>query len=108
MLNRKELGAAIKKARMENKITQEKLAEMLDISPVHIKQLEAGTRMPSVELLYNLAITLNISVDDVFFQRKPSDAELLGKIERILSICTQHDLRVVYATASALKDKDIQ
>ncbi len=106
MLNRKELGTAIKNARMENKLTQEKLAELLSITPVHVKQLEAGTRLPSVEVLHNIAVTLNFSVDEVFFPGKSADTELMGKIERILRLCTHHELRVVYATASALKDKD--
>ena len=108
MLNRKEFGTTIKNARMENRLTQEKLAELLNITPVHVKQIEAGTRMPSVEVLYNIAITLNFSVDNAFFPEKSGDKEMLCKIERILRICTPHDLRVVYATASALKDKDFE
>lgn len=106
MINRKEFGTTIRNARMENRLTQEKLAELLGITPVHVKQIEAGTRMPSVEVLYNIAVTLNLSVDDAFFPEKSDDKEMLSKIERILRICTPHDLRVVYATASALKDKD--
>ena len=51
---RNELGNAIRNARMEKKLTQEKLAELVNISPVHVKQIEAGTRMPSVEVLYFL------------------------------------------------------
>ena len=108
MLNRKEFGATIRNSRMENRLTQEKLAELLNITPVHVKQIEAGTRMPSVEVLYNIAVTLNLSVDDAFFPEKAHNKELLGKIERILRVCTPHDLRVVYATVSALKDRDLE
>ncbi len=108
MLNRKKFGTTIRNARMENRLTQEKLAELLGITPVHVKQIEAGTRMPSVEVLYNIAVTLNLSVDDAFFPKKATDEEMLHKIERILRICTPQDLRVVYATASALKDKEIE
>ncbi|MBN7771746.1 helix-turn-helix domain-containing protein [Clostridium aminobutyricum] len=106
MLNRKEFGSAIRNARLENKLTQERLAEMVGVTPVHVKQLEAGTRMPSVEVLHDIAIVLNLSVDRVFFPTETKDSELLDKIERVLRLCTPHDLRVVYATASALKDKD--
>jgi transcriptional regulator with XRE-family HTH domain len=107
MLNRKEFGAAIRKARLENKLTQEKLAEMLGVSPVHVKQLEAGSRMPSLEVLHDIAITLNFSVDQVFFPVKTENVELLDKLERLLRLCTPQDLYVVYATASALKDRNI-
>ena len=105
MLNRKEFGAAIKSARVENNLTQEKLAELLGITPVHVKQLEAGNRMPSVEVLYDIAITLNFSVDSVFFPVKSNNLASLDKVERILRLCTPQDLYVIYATANALVDK---
>ncbi len=108
MLNRKEFGAAIRNARIENKLTQEKLAEMLGVTPVHVKQLESGSRMPSVELLHSIAITLNFSVDRVFFPVKAENTEMLSKLERLLHLCTPHDLCVVYATANALTDKEIR
>lgn len=104
-MDRKALGAAIKAARSENKITQEQLAEMIGIVPSHVKQIEAGTRSPSVEVLYKLAHKLNISVDDIFFPGRKDDQELLYKIERSLHGCSVHDLRVVYSTITALKDK---
>ena len=108
MLNRKEFGAAIRNARLENKLTQEKLAEVLGVTPVHVKQLEAGSRMPSLELLHNIAVTLNFSVDGAFFPAEAKNADMLDKLERILHLCTSHDLRVVYATAIALTDRDAE
>ena len=106
MLNRKEFGAAIRNARLENKLTQEKLAEVLGVTPVHVKQLEAGSRMPSLELLHTIAVTLNFSVDEAFFPAEEKNMNMLDKLHRILNLCTPHDLRVVYATANALTDKE--
>ncbi|HHV12554.1 MAG TPA: helix-turn-helix transcriptional regulator [Clostridiales bacterium] len=104
-LDNKALGAAIKAARLEKRITQEQLAEIIEVAPSHIKQIEAGTRNPSIEVLYKLAQALNFSVDDVFFPGRKSDQELLYKIERSLQDCSVHELRVVYSTITALKDK---
>jgi transcriptional regulator with XRE-family HTH domain len=106
LLDRKTLGAAIKAARSENKVTQERLAEMVGIAPSHVKQIESGSRSPSVEVLYKLAYTLNFSVDDAFFPGRKADQKLLYKIERSLQECSVHELRVVYSTITALKDKD--
>ena len=105
LMDRKTLGAAVKAARLENKLTQEQLAEMVGIVPSHVKQIEAGSRSPSVEVLYKLAHTLNFSVDDIFFPGRKGDQELLYKIERSLQQCSVHELRVVYSTITALKDK---
>ncbi len=106
MINRKEFGSAIRSARIENKLTQEKLAELLGVTPVHVKQIEAGTRLPSLEVLYNIAITLNFSVDGVFFPNKTDKIELVDKLNRLLHLCTAHELHVIYATTKALKDRD--
>lgn len=105
MLNRKEFGSAIRNARLENKLTQERLAEMLEVTPIHVKQLESGARMPSLEVLYAIATTLNFSVDEAFFPAKPENQELMDKLERLLHLCTPQELRVVYATARALQEK---
>jgi transcriptional regulator with XRE-family HTH domain len=99
------MGAAIKAARLENKLTQEKLSEMIGIAPSHVKQIEGGSRSPSVEVLYQLAHTLNFSVDDIFFPGRKNDQKLLYQIERSLQDCSVHELRVVYSTITALKDK---
>lgn len=104
-MDRKALGAAIKAARVENKITQEQLAEMIGIAPSHVKQIEAGNRNPSVEVLFKLAQTLNFSVDEIFFPGGKNEPELLYKIERSLKQCSVHELRVLYSTLTALKDK---
>ncbi len=104
-MDRKALGAAIKAARLENRLTQEQLSEMVGIVPSHVKQIEAGTRSPSVEVLYKLAHTLNFSVDEIFFPGRKGDQKLLYKIERSLQECSVHELRVVYSTITALKDK---
>lgn len=102
--NSKALGAAIKAARTENRITQEQLAEIIGVAPSHIKQIEAGNRNPSIEVLYHLAQALNFSVDDVFFPGRKDDQELLYKIERSLHDCSVRELKVVYSTITALKD----
>ena len=104
-LDSKALGTAVKAARTENKITQEQLAEMIGVAPSHIKQIEAGNRNPSIEVLYKLAQTLNLSVDEIFFPNRKEDPALLYKIERSLQDCSVHELKVVYSTITALKDK---
>jgi transcriptional regulator with XRE-family HTH domain len=105
-LDKKALGAAIKTARLENKLTQERLAENINVAPVHIKQVEAGSRKPSIDVLYRLAVTLNISIDAVFFPERMDDGrELQHKIERCLNNCSLHELNVIYTTVTAMINK---
>lgn len=53
------LGDTIRRARMDNKMTQEQLAEAINISPTHMKHIESEHRKPSVEVLFLLADVLN-------------------------------------------------
>ena len=48
----RQLGEAIRAARMKKGLTQEVLAERLDITPIHLKNIEGHRRLPSVPLLF--------------------------------------------------------
>lgn len=65
------LGNAIRNARMQRGLSQEYLAEMFDVTPTHIRHIESGHRKPSIELLFQLAKRLDISLDALIFQDKP-------------------------------------
>ena len=53
------LGDTIRQARMDNKMTQEQLAEAINISPTHMKHIESEHRKPSVDVLFSLADVLS-------------------------------------------------
>ena len=48
------LGDTIRAARMKKGYTQEVFAEMLDITPVHLANIEGSRRKPSVPLLFQM------------------------------------------------------
>ena len=69
-MDMQELGKAIRSARMRKGITQEALAEMLDITPIHLKNIEGSRRKPSVPLLFEMMEILDMSVDALVFQSR--------------------------------------
>ena len=70
------LAKIVKKARLEKKLTQEKLAERIDVRPRTILQIENGRGNPQVDVLFPLVRALDIEPDEVFYydQREPSTA----------------------------------
>lgn len=62
-----DLGNAIRTARMKKGYTQERLSEILDITPGHLQQMEGGRRNPSVPLLFQMMELLDFSVDALVF-----------------------------------------
>ena len=64
------LGNAIRDARLKKGYTQDKLSEMLDITLVHLANIEGGRRNPSVPLLFQMMELLDFSVDTLVFPER--------------------------------------
>lgn len=60
------MGSAIKKLRMESKITQEEVAQHLGISFQAVSKWETGTTMPDISLLPEIAAFFGVRIDDLF------------------------------------------
>ncbi len=101
------LGEHIRRARLEKGLSQENLAELLDITPTHIKHIESGHRKPSVEVLLKLASQLNMSVDNLVFQTENPENQMIRQIENLLPRCSKRDLNIVLDILnSMLKNKE--
>ncbi len=57
------MGDRIKEARKEKHFTQESLAEILDITPYYMGELERGNKTPSLDLFIKLVEALDVSAD---------------------------------------------
>lgn len=65
MIDSKKMGNFIAGKRKELKMTQQQLAEKLNISFQAISKWENGTTYPNVELLYQLSEALQVTVDEI-------------------------------------------
>lgn len=61
-----DIGNAIKKLRVDRKITQEEVAQYLDISFQAVSKWETGTTMPDITLLPKIADFFGVRIDDLF------------------------------------------
>ena len=65
MTRLKTLGENIKKYRSLNNLSQEKLAEKVDLTREHIAAVETGKEYISLKRLFLIADTLNVPVKDL-------------------------------------------
>lgn len=81
-----ECGMRISKLRMECGKTQQQMSDKLNISLDHYRALENGRRGGSLDLLIELAITFDISLDYLILGRvKYSDTERIQReLENIM------------------------
>ena len=64
-MNPKKTGEYILKKRKDKKITQQELAELLNVTNKAVSRWETGEGYPDISLLPQLAIILQCSVDDI-------------------------------------------
>ena len=55
MVDQVAIGARIKAARERVHLTQEKLAEIVDISPTHMSVIERGVKTPKLDTFVRIA-----------------------------------------------------
>ncbi len=57
-----KIGLKIKLERAKRKLSQEKLAELADLSKTHVGDIERGATIPTVETLNRIANALGITL----------------------------------------------
>jgi transcriptional regulator with XRE-family HTH domain len=63
--HRRKLGDGIRKYRKEAGLTQEKLAEKVDLNPVYMGQIERGYKVPTVDVLLRVARAVGVRLRDI-------------------------------------------
>lgn len=63
---RRRLGERIRTLRQGESLSQHDLAERANISPAQISMIERAASSPSLEALYRIAQTLNVSLSELF------------------------------------------
>lgn len=66
-MDKKEIGIRVKICRKSKKLTQEALAEQINVSPHYIYEIERGSKTMSLPILIQLSQALNISTDYLLF-----------------------------------------
>jgi transcriptional regulator with XRE-family HTH domain len=70
----KQIGARCKQARVASGLTQEKLAERLDVSPQYISDMERGVVGLSLVTLTDLSEQLSVSTDYLLKEETPDES----------------------------------
>lgn len=88
---KQNLASAIREARTELGLSQEKLAENLGLDTRTILNIEAGRGNPKFEVLYPLITYLKIPADTIFYPDTESQQPNLQKLLTTLKDCTDQE-----------------
>lgn len=105
-LHPKQFGMVLKNARMDKKLTQAELAEILDISLSYLKDLERFRNNPSYEVFEKIIRYFNLSADTVIYPNRNQSDDTYQQLGRLLTRCDETQLKVILATTQALLSSD--
>lgn len=91
---KKKLGARIQKIRKAQRITQEKLSEMIELDTPNLSNIECGRRFMTATTLQKIADALNVEVVDLFKFSQPVNS-IKDNILFRLDVLTQKELEFI-------------
>ena len=97
----KAIGLRLKKARMEQKLTYDELAEKSGVSTRYIKEIENRGNIPSLEIFTKLIRALNISADPFFFPNMLVENLDYKRLQLYLTQCTEDQITTILAIVEA-------
>lgn len=111
MLEKKIVGKMISLQRKESGLTQKQLADMLHVSYQAVSKWELGLCLPSIEIIYDIAMILDVSVDfllngtsienrDICHKDMGLDVQKLSDIKAKLQAQVTHDKRISFSNFS--------
>lgn len=100
---KKQFGKRIRKLRKTKKLTQEQLAECIDIDTQHLCKTENGMHFPSVKNILKIAQGLEVNPVDLFQFDCDEKNEILNKIiYNISNKLNVNELKFVNNTINSL------
>ncbi len=97
-MNQEKIGKFIADRRKKNNLTQEQLAEKLNISKNAVSKWERGLNLPDVSIMQDLCKILNITLNELFIGEKILD-------EKYKEIADNNLLNVLENSSFTLKEK---
>jgi transcriptional regulator with XRE-family HTH domain len=85
---KKLFGARVKSIRETRNLTQEKLAEKVDMNPVYLSNIERGRENPTFNLLIKLSVGLDVDLGELFdFKHEVNSKALRELLKKYANEC---------------------
>lgn len=94
-VNNQAIGERIREEREKLRLTREEFAELLELSPLYIGQLERGERQMSLETLIKVSNYLYIPTDYLIYGRIPENDLEKHRINSLLNKCSKSKLLLI-------------
>lgn len=104
-LDYRAIGKRIEIARIKADLTQERLAEIVSISPTHMSNIETGTTRVSLTAIISIANALSVTVDDLLCDSvKKARIPMEKDLAKTLEDYDEYEVHMIADMAQALKE----
>ncbi len=99
------LGARIRELRKARNLSQEQLAELIDVEPRHVSRLEVGSSYPRIDRLEKIAEALNVQLKEFFeFMHLESPDTRAKNIEEMVKGMSEDYQQIIYKIVRAFEE----
>ena len=103
-INYVDIGKRIQEQRLQKGITQERLAEMVELSVPHMSGIENGKTKFSFQAIVRIANALELSMDKLLCGSLVQGKTVMqNEFAGLLADCTAEETGVILSTVKALK-----
>ncbi len=87
----------LRRIRTERGLTQQKMAEKIDLSIRQYQNLETNSQLPGYNVLRNIVEQLQVNPCELFFQKKDMPDPKLEEIQHLVTRCSEQQLEMLGA-----------
>lgn len=103
-INPEEIGIRIRTQRQIKGMTQERLAELADLSTPYVSHIERGKKHAGVDTLVRISTALDTTFDFLLTGRYPPGQNNSFQFQEVLADCSPKEITIICEIAAASKN----
>ena len=105
MVDYRDIGSRIRAVRLDQKMTQEQLAEAVGVGVTHISHIETGNSIPSLQVMIDIINALGCSADELLCIEVEQARPLLNSwLSDLVADCNTKEVKLITDTVVSLKN----
>ncbi len=104
MVDYTDIGSRIRTVRLTKNMTQEKLAEAVQVGTTHISHIETGNTIPSLKTFLAIVNVLDCSADELLCREVDQARPIFTSwLSELVEDCSEQEIKVIADMVTSMK-----
>ncbi len=104
MVDYTDIGSRIRTVRLAKNMTQEKLAEAVQVGTTHISHIETGNTIPSLKTFLAIVNVLDCSADELLCREVDQARPIFTSwLSELVEDCSEQEIKVIADMVTSMK-----